>query len=79
MSETKVPETTEDGYWRLVFAGGSGSTNITVERNSHGGTNPRVDDSGGALRFYYQNGRRKIFSYSVIRTAEYVPMDLAPL
>lgn len=70
---------TDAGYWKITRQAGGGSFNIPVQTNALGGVIPRVDDSGGALRFYYPDGRRRIFSYAAISSAEYVPQELAPL
>lgn len=65
------------GYWSIVNRHGNSQT-IHVMKTELGTTIPRVDDSGGALRFYYPNGRRRIYSYSGMQRAEYVPEGVAP-
>ncbi len=66
-----------DGYWKVNYMNGN-STQVHVQRNTHGGLDPRCDDTGGAIRFYYVDGRRKILSYTAIVNAEYIPHDFVP-
>ena len=66
------------GRWQINRLHG-GAVTVEIHRNSAGGFTPRVDDSGGALRFYYPDGRRKVYSYTTVSSAEYTPVELAPM
>lgn len=65
------------GYWKINYAKGN-STQVHVKCNSHGGLDPRCDDTGGALRFYFSDGRREIYSYTSLVNAKYIPHGVVP-